>query len=201
MKKIIKLITAFVFCLFFLSSCKTTKYDSIWCFNIDGTKRFSFDYTIEQNIFNGEARTFEVENKTNFINYITNLPTYTTKFEQPQVNNNTYIFLQDGEKYACSKIEKNTFKLCCCTMTIYDFEANTHYTFPFVPSNTDYVSEKSGSIKINMSWESCKDFFQNLNDVIIDNTNSTIYVPMYENNVSKDKIILTYDDNSISYNI
>ncbi len=201
MKKILILITTFVFCLSFLSGCKTTKYNLIWCCNIDKTKRFSFNYTIEKSIFDGNTRTFEVENESNFINCITNLPTYNTKFEQPQVNNNTYIFLQDGEKYACSKIKKNTFKLYCCAMTICDSETKTLYTFPFVPSNNNYVYEKSSSIQINMSWDSCKDFFQNLNDVVIDNTNMTINVPMYENNVSKDKIALTYNDNTISYSI
>lgn len=197
MKKIFRFIILILTNLIILTSC-SPKAHTVWCLSLTKDKQFSFDYVVGDEIFDGTSRIFNVKDESDFTEFLTNLDEYVAKIEENEYINESYIFLKDNEKYSCSKISDNKYKLSPCLYSFYVNDSNDMYYIPFIPLKNN---QNSDEIYIGLCWDDLKMFYEGYENIYLYDDEKSLEVPLYSQNKQIKTIKLKYNDNYITCEI
>ena len=198
MRKILKFIILILTNLIILTSC-SPKAHTVWCFSLTKDKMFSFGYVVGDETFDGTDRIFNVKDESDFTLFLTNLDEYVTKIEKNEYIDESYIFLKDNEKYVCSKISDNKYKLSPCLYRLYTNDSKEVYYIPFIPlknSNQNY-----DKIYIGFCWDDLKKFYEDYENIYLNDDEKSLEVPLYSQNKQIKTIKLKYYDTYITYEV
>lgn len=187
-----------LFLLSIMCGC-TPKATSVWCEGINNSAKFSFEYVVTNSVYDGESRSFSVKSEKEFESFLTQIDEFDGLIQKVDSKDVAFIFLKDGEKYFCSKIGGNRYKLSACRLTIYDSKNDNAYFFSFPPTSSLNFDNENKSISTVQSWDYFKLFYHGYSDVEIAEETKQIITSFFLDGEKAGNLVLTYKEGSISY--
>ena len=203
MKRKITLGVILLLMVSFICGC-TPKAKTIFCQGLGG-QLFEIKYSVANNTYDGVTRSFSVKDTDTFIKYLTNRSDYESKMEMVDTEQEVFIFEKNSQKFFCLNEGNDNFKLSACWyLTDTDDYGICLFAFPPISFMLyRYDIESPMIINTEQSWEYFADFYETIENSVIDPINHTIEIELYQisSKNSFGKVLLEFKGKSISYKL
>ncbi|MGM9646474.1 MAG: hypothetical protein ACI3XS_07280 [Eubacteriales bacterium] len=199
-KTILTLSLAVAICL--LAGC-TPKAESLWCSGLGEGASFSLEYSVSQNSFDGQSRSFTVKDKEAFESYLQSVEEYAGTYALADAEGEACLFLGGGNGYFCTEVDyrENAYKLTPCALMTEDENGTVIFAYP--PTADSIVVLENNTFTTLRDWAYFSDFYSLIAGTETDDDLQTIVTDCYTNYGFKatGKVTLTFTEGTFVYSV
>lgn len=202
LKKVLLPILSLVLTAGVLAGC-TPKAVSLWCYGLGEGAEFLLEYSVSQNSYDGQNRTFTVKDAEVFAEYLQSAEGFAGICDLADEEGDAYLFISGGNGYFCTErvASENSYKLTPCSMMI-ERESGT-VIFAYPPTADPFTFAEGNTIATVRDWAYFTEFYSQISGVQVDNTLHTITMDCYRNYAESavGTVELTYADGTLTYTV
>lgn len=202
LKKVLLPVLSLVLAAGLIAGC-TPKAVSLWCYGLGEGAEFSLEYSVSQNSYDGQNRTFIVKDTEAFAEYLQSAEGFAGICDLADEEGEAYLFISDGNGYFCTErvASENSYKLTPCSMMIESGSGTVIFAYP--PAADSFAFEQDNTIATLRDWAYFAEFYSQISGVQVDNALHTVTMDCYRNYAESaiGTVELTYANGALTYTI